>query len=157
MVVCACASCGVGLGDEGRVCLSPGSGVLSRCLVWWRAEIPHVKDAEALVEPVQTPPRPRWRWGACTKGAARCTAEPRWLSALRRCAPARRLQMLPRMGITATVLDPSDMLGLEEALDKHNVTLYFSESPTNPYMRCVDIKLIAAMCHAKVGQGKRGS
>lgn len=59
--------------------------------------------------------------------------------------------MLPRMGITATVLDPADMLGVEQALEEHRVTLYFSESPTNPYMRCVDIPRIAAMCHAKVG------
>jgi cystathionine beta-lyase/cystathionine gamma-synthase len=29
------------------------------------------------------------------------------------------------------------------------VSLYFSESPTNPYMRCVDIARIAAMCHAR--------
>eukprot|EP00239_Pterosperma_sp_CCMP1384_P003948 CAMPEP_0197847770 /NCGR_PEP_ID=MMETSP1438-20131217/7027_1 /TAXON_ID=1461541 /ORGANISM="Pterosperma sp., Strain CCMP1384" /LENGTH=471 /DNA_ID=CAMNT_0043459789 /DNA_START=108 /DNA_END=1523 /DNA_ORIENTATION=+ len=57
--------------------------------------------------------------------------------------------LLPKMGITATVLDPSDYEGLERALEEHDVSLYFSESPTNPYLRCVDIPLIAKLCHAK--------
>ena len=39
------------------------------------------------------------------------------------------------MGITATVVDPSDLKALERALDEHVVSLYFSESPTNPYLR----------------------
>ncbi len=32
-----------------------------------------------------------------------------------------------------------------------NASLFFSESPTNPYLRCVDIERISSMCHAKVG------
>jgi cystathionine beta-lyase/cystathionine gamma-synthase len=36
------------------------------------------------------------------------------------------------MGITATVLDPSDLDSLEKVLDERQVSLYFSESPTNP-------------------------
>ena len=36
------------------------------------------------------------------------------------------------MGITATVLDPSDMGSLERVLQERQVSLYFSESPTNP-------------------------
>ena len=36
------------------------------------------------------------------------------------------------MGITATVLDPSDMGSLERVLNEREVSLYFSESPTNP-------------------------
>ena len=43
--------------------------------------------------------------------------------------------VLPKMGITATVVDPSDLKALERALDEHVVSLYFSESPTNPYLR----------------------
>ena len=31
----------------------------------------------------------------------------------------------------------------------HQVTLFFSESPTNPYLRCVDVAAIAQLCHAK--------
>lgn len=57
--------------------------------------------------------------------------------------------VLPKMGITTTVIDPSDMGALERALDSHKVSLFFSESPTNPYLRCIDIELVAAMCHAR--------
>lgn len=57
--------------------------------------------------------------------------------------------MLPKMGITATVIDPSDLATLQAALDTNTVSLFFSESPTNPYLRCVDIPLISKMCHEK--------
>lgn len=29
------------------------------------------------------------------------------------------------------------------------VTLFFTESPTNPFLRCVDIKLVTELCHRK--------
>lgn len=29
------------------------------------------------------------------------------------------------------------------------VTLFFTESPTNPFLRCVDIKLVSQLCHDK--------
>ncbi|XP_065856463.1 cystathionine gamma-synthase 1, chloroplastic [Euphorbia lathyris] len=57
--------------------------------------------------------------------------------------------VLPKMGITATVIDPSDMEGLESALDNNKVSLFFTESPTNPFLRCVDIKLVSELCHKK--------
>ncbi|KAF7803011.1 cystathionine gamma-synthase 1, chloroplastic [Senna tora] len=57
--------------------------------------------------------------------------------------------MLPKMGITATVIDPADVGALETALDQHNVSLFFTESPTNPFLRCVDIKLVSELCHRK--------
>jgi cystathionine gamma-synthase len=57
--------------------------------------------------------------------------------------------VLPRMGISTTVIDPSDMGALERALEEHDVTLFFSESPTNPYLRCIDIQLVSQLCHAK--------
>ena len=108
---------------------------------------------------------------------------------------------LPKMGISATVIDPADLGALEAALEEHNVrcgrgrrgmargagrrmgrtrcsrgrrscvgrqpragaptavalptcrrpqvSLFFSESPTNPYMRCVDIPRIKKLCAAK--------
>lgn len=56
------------------------------------------------------------------------------------------LTLLPKMGITCTVLDPADMKGLEEAFEKHNVSLYFSESPTNPMLRVVDVPAISELC-----------
>ncbi|KAL8217812.1 hypothetical protein R6Q57_021185 [Mikania cordata] len=56
---------------------------------------------------------------------------------------------LPKMGITASVIDPADVAGLEHALDNHKVSLFFTESPTNPFLRCVDIELVSKLCHAK--------
>ena len=56
---------------------------------------------------------------------------------------------LPKMNIKATVIDPSDLEALERALEEGNVSLFFSESPTNPYLRCVDIPKIKEMCAAK--------
>lgn len=58
-------------------------------------------------------------------------------------------QFLPKMNIGVSVIKPNDFTALKEALDAHNVTLFFSESPTNPYLRCVDIQKIADLCHAK--------
>ncbi|GKU97231.1 hypothetical protein SLEP1_g10400 [Rubroshorea leprosula] len=57
--------------------------------------------------------------------------------------------MLPKMGISVTVIDPADMKGLESALDQNNVSLFFTESPTNPFLRCVDIELVSKLCHRK--------
>ena len=56
--------------------------------------------------------------------------------------------VLPRMGVTATVIDPSDMDALEAALKATPTALFFSESPTNPYLRCVDIRRVSEICHA---------
>ncbi|KAK7251807.1 hypothetical protein RIF29_35342 [Crotalaria pallida] len=55
--------------------------------------------------------------------------------------------MLPKMGITATIIDPADVGALEAALEQNNVSLFFTESPTNPFLRCVDIKLASDLCH----------
>ncbi|KAH7532669.1 hypothetical protein FEM48_Zijuj04G0046600 [Ziziphus jujuba var. spinosa] len=56
---------------------------------------------------------------------------------------------LPKMGITATVIDPADVTALESALDNYNVSLFFTESPTNPFLRCVDIERVSKLCHRK--------
>ncbi|PIN10840.1 Cystathionine beta-lyase/cystathionine gamma-synthase [Handroanthus impetiginosus] len=56
---------------------------------------------------------------------------------------------LPKMGITVTVIDPADIEGLESALEKNNVSLFFTESPTNPFLRCVDIERVSKLCHDK--------
>lgn len=53
--------------------------------------------------------------------------------------------LLPKMGIRTTVVDPSDLSGIERALDA-GATLFFSESPTNPYLRVVDIPRVAELC-----------
>ncbi|XP_015946124.2 LOW QUALITY PROTEIN: cystathionine gamma-synthase 1, chloroplastic [Arachis duranensis] len=57
--------------------------------------------------------------------------------------------ILPKMGISATIIDPADVGALESALEQHNVSLFFTESPTNPFLRCVDIKLVSELCHKK--------
>lgn len=56
--------------------------------------------------------------------------------------------VLPKMQITSTVIDPSDISSLEAALRDHPVSLFFTESPTNPYLRCVDVERVSELCHA---------
>jgi cystathionine gamma-synthase len=56
--------------------------------------------------------------------------------------------MLPKMGIGCTVIDPSDLKALARALEQHKVSLFFSESPTNPYLRCVDVPAVSKLCRA---------
>ncbi|CAL9205944.1 unnamed protein product [Musa hybrid cultivar] len=48
-----------------------------------------------------------------------------------------------------TIIDPADIESLKGALDQNNVTLFFTESPTNPFLRCVDIELVSQLCHDK--------
>ena len=57
--------------------------------------------------------------------------------------------VLPKMRITSTVIDPSDMGKLSRALEEHNCSVFFSESPTNPYLRCVDVPTIKKLCEPK--------
>jgi Cys/Met metabolism PLP-dependent enzyme len=58
-----------------------------------------------------------------------------WVLA-RACLRVQFIQtVLPKMGITATVIDPSDMEALRDVLADRTVSLFFSESPTNPYLR----------------------
>ncbi|KAK4360730.1 hypothetical protein RND71_019682 [Anisodus tanguticus] len=57
--------------------------------------------------------------------------------------------ILPKMGITATVIDPADIGALALALNQKKVDLFFTESPTNPFLRCVDIELVSELCHEK--------
>ncbi|KAM5581360.1 cystathionine gamma-synthase 1, chloroplastic [Rosa sericea] len=57
--------------------------------------------------------------------------------------------ILPKMGITATIIDPADVGALETALNENKVSLFFTESPTNPFLRCVDIQLVSDLCHRK--------
>ncbi|XP_010463584.1 PREDICTED: cystathionine gamma-synthase 1, chloroplastic-like [Camelina sativa] len=56
---------------------------------------------------------------------------------------------LPKMGITVTVIDPADIAGLEAAVNEFKVALFFTESPTNPFLRCVDIELVSEICHKR--------
>ncbi|GJN31621.1 hypothetical protein PR202_gn00088 [Eleusine coracana subsp. coracana] len=56
---------------------------------------------------------------------------------------------LPKRGISMTVIKPADMDALQNALDNNNVSLFFTETPTNPFLRCIDIELVSNMCHSK--------
>ncbi|KAF3322934.1 cystathionine gamma-synthase [Carex littledalei] len=56
---------------------------------------------------------------------------------------------LPKMGISVTVIHPADMDSLERALNENDVSVFFTESPTNPFLRCVDIALVSKLCHSK--------
>uniref|UniRef100_A0A7S0ZCY3 Cystathionine gamma-synthase n=1 Tax=Timspurckia oligopyrenoides TaxID=708627 RepID=A0A7S0ZCY3_9RHOD len=55
--------------------------------------------------------------------------------------------LLPKMGIRCTVLDPADIVGLQSILESDGADLYFSESPTNPMIRVVDVDKIAELCN----------
>uniref|UniRef100_A0A804LKZ3 plant cystathionine gamma-synthase n=3 Tax=Zea mays TaxID=4577 RepID=A0A804LKZ3_MAIZE len=56
---------------------------------------------------------------------------------------------LPKRGISMTVIRPADMDALQNALDNNNVSLFFTETPTNPFLRCIDIEHVSNMCHSK--------
>ncbi|XP_010478752.1 PREDICTED: cystathionine gamma-synthase 1, chloroplastic-like isoform X2 [Camelina sativa] len=56
---------------------------------------------------------------------------------------------LPKLGITVTFIDSADTAKLEAVVNEHNVSMFFTESPTNPFLRCVDIKLVSEICHKR--------
>jgi cystathionine gamma-synthase len=47
-------------------------------------------------------------------------------------------QYLGRMGVETTVIDPADTRQLAEAI-RDETSLFFTESPTNPYLRVIDV------------------
>jgi len=55
-------------------------------------------------------------------------------------------QYLTRLDVETTVIDPSDLKQLEEAL-RPETKLFFTESPTNPYLRVIDVARAAELCH----------
>jgi len=55
---------------------------------------------------------------------------------------------LARMGVETTVIDPADTKQLEGAL-RDETALFFTESPTNPYLRVTDVAEAARICHAR--------
>ncbi|KAF8720455.1 hypothetical protein HU200_023698 [Digitaria exilis] len=56
---------------------------------------------------------------------------------------------LSKMGIKSTFIDLDNIELLEDVLEKDDVTLFYADSPTNPLLKCVDIKLVAELCHRK--------
>ena len=57
-------------------------------------------------------------------------------------------QYLTRLEVETTVIDPSDLKQLEDAL-RDDTKLFFTESPTNPYLRVIDVARAAELCHRR--------
>jgi cystathionine gamma-synthase len=57
-------------------------------------------------------------------------------------------QYLTKMGVETTVIEPANPQKLAEAL-RPETRLFFTESPTNPYLRVIDIAEAARVCHAR--------
>jgi methionine-gamma-lyase len=56
--------------------------------------------------------------------------------------------LLPRLGIRATVVAPGDMVALEQAAQQPRTRVVFIETPGNPTMDIVDIRRSAQIAHA---------
>ena len=57
-------------------------------------------------------------------------------------------EYLTRMGVETTVIDPSDTQKLEETL-RDDTAVFFTESPTNPYLRVIDVEEACKVAHAR--------
>jgi cystathionine gamma-synthase len=57
-------------------------------------------------------------------------------------------QFLTQRGVETTVIAPSDPKQLEQALCP-DTRLFFTESPTNPYLRVIDVPRVAELCHRR--------
>ena len=55
---------------------------------------------------------------------------------------------LARQGVTHTLVEPASLDALEEAIGPRT-RLCLTELPTNPYLRCVDVERLAAICRAR--------
>jgi cystathionine gamma-synthase len=57
-------------------------------------------------------------------------------------------QFLSRMGVEATVVEPGNLAAFEAAI-RPNTKIFFTESPTNPYLRVIDVPAFSAAAHAR--------
>jgi cystathionine gamma-synthase len=57
-------------------------------------------------------------------------------------------EVLPRFGVDHTLLESCDVDSLPDAL-RPETRLVVSESPTNPYVACVDLERVAAACKSR--------
>jgi cystathionine gamma-synthase len=55
---------------------------------------------------------------------------------------------LSKLAVEATVIDPADTRQLAAAL-RDDTALFFTESPTNPYLRVIDVPEAVRVCHAR--------
>ncbi len=56
-------------------------------------------------------------------------------------------QFLSRMGVETTVIEPSNLEAFREAI-RPNTKLFFTESPTNPYLRVIDVPAFVEIARA---------
>jgi cystathionine gamma-synthase len=57
-------------------------------------------------------------------------------------------QFLSRMGVETTVIEPGNLAAFEAAI-RPNTALFFTESPTNPYLRVIDVPAFTQVAHAR--------
>lgn len=57
-------------------------------------------------------------------------------------------QYLVKLGVETTVIEPADTQKLAAAI-RPETKLFFTESPTNPYLRVTDVAEAARVCHAR--------
>jgi len=55
---------------------------------------------------------------------------------------------LTKLDVETTVIEPADTKALSAAI-RENTALFFTESPTNPYLRVIDVAETARVCHAR--------
>lgn len=57
-------------------------------------------------------------------------------------------QYLAKLDVEATVIDPADTIQLKDAI-REETCLFFSESPTNPFLRVIDLPEAARVAHER--------
>ena len=57
-------------------------------------------------------------------------------------------QYLTRMGVETTVIEPASVSAFEAAI-RDETSLFFTESPTNPYLRVIDVPQTVEIAHAR--------
>ncbi|CAL4933276.1 unnamed protein product [Urochloa decumbens] len=56
---------------------------------------------------------------------------------------------LGKMGIKSTFIDLDDMEKLKAVLETNDVSLFYADSPTNPFFKCLDISVVVELCHRR--------
>lgn len=57
-------------------------------------------------------------------------------------------QMLSKLDVEATVIPPADTAALKAAL-RDDTAIFFTEAPTNPYLRVIDLPETVRLCHER--------
>ena len=57
-------------------------------------------------------------------------------------------QYLVKLGVEATVIEPADTIALKDAI-REDTCLFFTESPTNPYLRVIDLPEAVRVAHER--------